>query len=113
MTCSRRCDRSRSRSLESVRWWARPAQQTGSIVLASLIDELDEDTALRRPDLEVKVSQEVHSHQTVNVLMPEREHREREIGRRYAEYSELGHVNPVAVLLADCGVNPGLLVAVS
>src|SRR5262245_29330153 len=69
--------------------------------------------ALGRTDLEIEMSQEVHSYQSVDVLMPEREHGEREIGCRYAEYSELRHVNPVAVFLADCGVNPGLLVAVS
>jgi hypothetical protein len=82
---------------------------TAAIVLASWIDELEEDTALGRPDLEVEVSQEVHSYQSVDVLMPEREHGEREIGRRYAEHSELRHVNPVAVLLADCGVNLAFL----
>ena len=102
--CERRCDE----VLANL-----PLQMMAAIVLASRIDDLEEDTALGRPDLEVEVSQEVHSYQSVDVLMPEREHREREIGCRYAEYSELSHVKPVAVLLADRGVNPGLLVAVS
>src|ERR1051325_9661418 len=87
------------------------AQMTAAT--SSSMDQLDQDTTLGGPDLEIEVSEEVHSYQSVDVLMPEREHSEREIGRRYAEHSELGHVNPVAVLLAHRGVNPGLLVAVS
>src|SRR5882762_8483996 len=85
---------------------------TAAIVLASWIDQLDEDTTLGRPDLEIEMSEEVHSYQSVDVLVPEREHSEREVRRRYAQHGELGHADPVAFLLAYRGVNLGLLEAI-
>jgi len=61
------------------------------------------------PDLEIEVSEEVHSYQSVDVLVPEREHSDREVRRRYAQHGELGHTNPVAFLFADRGVNTAFL----
>jgi hypothetical protein len=40
----------------------------------SWIDQLDEDASLGRPDLEVEVSEEVHSDQPVDAFMIEVEH---------------------------------------
>jgi hypothetical protein len=74
---------------------------TAAIVLASWMDQLDEDTTLGGPDLEIEASEEVHSYQSVDALVPEREHSEGEVRRRYAQHGELGHADPVAFLLAD------------
>ena len=52
-----------------------------------LLDQIEMNEALGRPDLEVEVSEEVHAHQSIDVP-PEREHRDREVGR-----VELGHVD--------------------
>jgi hypothetical protein len=85
---------------------------TAAINLVSWIDQFDEDTTLGTPDLEIEMSEEVHSYQSVNVLVPEREHSKREVRRRYAQHGELGHADPVAFLLAHRGVDLGLLEAV-
>lgn len=53
---------------------------TAAIVLESWIDQLDEDTTLGGPDLAIEVSEEVHSYQSVDALVPEREHSEGESG---------------------------------
>src|SRR4029079_10696534 len=86
---------------------------TAAVVFRSWMDQLDQDTTLGGPDLEVEVSEGGHSYQSVDVLMPEREHSEREVRRRYAQHGELGHANPEALLLAHRGVDLGPLEAVS
>jgi hypothetical protein len=40
----------------------------------SSLDQLDDDLSIARPDLEVEVAQEVHTDESVDVLVPEREH---------------------------------------
>jgi hypothetical protein len=40
----------------------------------SSFDQLDDDLLIARPDLEVEVAQEVHTDESVDVLVPEREH---------------------------------------
>ncbi len=47
----------------------------------SSLDQLELDEALRRTDLDVEVPQEVHADEPVDVLVAERENREREVGR--------------------------------
>jgi len=53
--------------------------------------------------------EEVHADQPVDVLVPEREHRKREVRRRHAEHGELGHAKPVAMLFPDGGVTLAFL----
>lgn len=45
--------------------------------------------------------------------MIEVEHVERKVRRRHTERGELGHVQPVALFLADRAVNLGRLVAIA
>jgi len=79
----------------------------GASTPQSASDQLDEDASLGRPDLEVEVSEEVHSEQPVDTLMIEVEHLEREVRRRYTESEELGYVQPIALFLPDRAVNLG------
>ncbi|TMQ05380.1 MAG: hypothetical protein E6J90_49160 [Deltaproteobacteria bacterium] len=53
--------------------------------------------------------EEVHADQPVDVLVPEREHRKREVRRRHAEHGELGHAKPVAMFVPDGGVTLAFL----
>src|SRR5262249_11826000 len=58
-------------------------------------------TKIRRSTVEVEVSQKVHAHQSIDILVSQRKHRHGEARCGDAEYAELGHAEPIAVLLAD------------
>ena len=61
-------------------------------MIESWLDQLDDDALLGRPDLEVEVSEEVHSEQPIDALVIEVEHLERKVRRGYTESEELGYV---------------------
>lgn len=66
-----------------------------------IVDQLDEDLLIGRPDFEVEVSEEVHADEPIDILVSEREYSERKIRRRHAERGEFGHAKPVIMLFPD------------